>query len=264
MATNVRTFVAGSSQTITLGLGTLGFAFGPGTMAALVRLTNTGAAKTAFSAGATNAASYMLQVDTTNVVDLRLNGVAGLGTTTLSATTWYVIAASKATGSVAPRIHIYDCTAGTWTHENATSSVANSSTPLTRSQFGSTPAGAAFWNGDIQLAAVWSSVLDDTATAALVSLSAFISAAPAGLWILDQAAITTAVTDYTGHGADETAHVGTSVTSVTIPNFDMSYPAVGQTIYPDADVDAGTWATAPLWSKVDEAAAGGDVITATS
>jgi hypothetical protein len=37
-----------------------------------------------------------------------------------------------------------------------------------------------------------------------------------------------------------------------------------QVLRPDADIANGGWATAPLWSKVDEASAGGDVITATA
>ena len=37
-----------------------------------------------------------------------------------------------------------------------------------------------------------------------------------------------------------------------------------QQIRPDADNATGGWTTAPLSSKVDEASAGGDVITATS
>lgn len=42
-------------------------------------------------------------------------------------------------------------------------------------------------------------------------------------------------------------------------------PAVtNQYLRPDADNAVGGWATAPLWSKVDEASAGGDVITATA
>ena len=37
-----------------------------------------------------------------------------------------------------------------------------------------------------------------------------------------------------------------------------------QQIRPDADTATGGWTTAPLWSKVDEASAGGDVITGTA
>jgi hypothetical protein len=39
---------------------------------------------------------------------------------------------------------------------------------------------------------------------------------------------------------------------------------VPQILRPDADLDASTWTTAPLWSKLDETPAGGDVVTATA
>lgn len=265
--TSVRHFTSASSESITLSLGSLGFAFGPGTVIALVNFATLGAAnETVFSAGAANAQSYMLQVlaPTPNVA-LRLDGNERHSTTTsLSTSTWYLIGATKATGTATPRIHIYACTGATWAHENASSSIANSSTPATRAQLGVTPAGAAYMNGNVQLAAVWDSVLDDTAMETLVSLTAIIDASPVGLWILDQASTATAVTDYTGNGADQSAISGTSVTTDTIPNFDMSYPATSQTLYPDADVDTGDWVTTPLWSKVDEVTAGGDVISSTA
>ena len=40
--------------------------------------------------------------------------------------------------------------------------------------------------------------------------------------------------------------------------------AAGQTLYPDADLATGGWATTPLWSKVDETSADGTVISDTS
>jgi len=227
MATNARAFVGASSDSITLALGAIGFAFGPGTVLALYSPA-TGGGQTLFSAGATNPKSYMLQGDTTTAgVILRLDGVQKNGSDLLVNSSWYVIGATKATGTVTPRLHIYDCTAGTWTHENAGATSANSSTPLTRAQLGMTPAGAAFLTGTMQLAAVWNTVLNDAAFDALVSLQAIIAAAPQALWILDQASVATPVTDYTGNGADQTAISGTSVTSVTIPNFDMTYPSAG-------------------------------------
>jgi hypothetical protein len=44
------------------------------------------------------------------------------------------------------------------------------------------------------------------------------------------------------------------------------YTELGQTVYPDADTDASTWTTAPLWSKVDEpdTPSDADFITATA
>lgn len=231
MATNVRTF-DGANDEITLSLGATGFAFGPGTVLGLVTV-EAGGTMAVFSAGATNAVSYMLQVDSTTLgVILRLNGVATNGSDIIVSNQWYLVGATKATGTVTPRLHIYDCTAGTWTHENASGTAANSSTPITRSQIGTTPQGGADFDGSMQLVAVWNSVLNDAAFDALTSLQAIISAAPAGLWILDQASTATAVTDYTGNGANQSALIGTTVSSVTIPNFDMTYPSVGAAPFP--------------------------------
>jgi hypothetical protein len=57
-----------------------------------------------------------------------------------------------------------------------------------------------------------------------------------------------------------------SVSGVSVGGFVAALrPAISiQQIRPDADNAAGGWTTTPLWSKVDEASAGGDVITATS
>jgi len=51
-----------------------------------------------------------------------------------------------------------------------------------------------------------------------------------------------------------------------VDDFSASDPAVaGQFARPDADVSAGTWTTAPLWSSIDEAAADdGDLITSST
>lgn len=72
----------------------------------------------------------------------------------------------------------------------------------------------------------------------------FSSTSGAAFWV-DSIALDTAATGFLGPGP-------------------YSAPSAGQIVYPDADIDAATWTTAPLWSKVDEVAAGGDVITATS
>lgn len=222
MATNARAF-NGTTAKITLAQGTVGV-YGPGTAFALIFPTATGAPQTALSTGSANAAGFMLQADTK--VYCRTDGTEVHGSALMSASNWYAISASKATGTTTPRLHVYDCTAGTWTHENASGTRPNSSTPTTRNALGVNSAGTgAFFTGTIQLAAFWSSVLDDTATAALISLSAVIAAAPNALWILDQASTAIPVPDYTGNGADETALTGTTVSSVTIPNFDMTYPS---------------------------------------
>lgn len=63
---------------------------------------------------------------------------------------------------------------------------------------------------------------------------------------------TTAIT-FTSSGGSGASAIGLALIGV-----------VTQTLRPDADLDAASWTTTPLWSKVDEASPGGDVISATS
>jgi hypothetical protein len=67
-------------------------------------------------------------------------------------------------------------------------------------------------------------------------------------------------------GASGTQTWVASASGVSVAGFVAALrPAITiQQVRPDADNAAGGWTTTPLWSKVDEASAGGDVITATS
>ena len=84
-----------------------------------------------------------------------------------------------------------------------------------------------------------------------------------GVVILN-ASLASATFDMTSYAAlKDLAHT-TMPTSVVVPAGTAEILLFAQSVRPDADNAAGTWTTTPLWSKVDEAAAGGDVITATS
>ncbi len=213
---SVRHFTAASSEKITLSLGALGFAFGPGTIAAIVRPA-TLSLQIAVSAGATNAVSYMLSVPNagTGKVGLILNNTATVSLTSIVANQWYLAAATKATGTVAPRFHIYDYSAVTWVHENSASTIANSSVPITRGQIGSTPAGAGLANNDIAAAGVWNVELTDLQVESLLLFNPVVPAK--GLWSLNQDVTGGTLADISGGGANQSAIVGTSVTAVTQP-----------------------------------------------
>lgn len=84
-------------------------------------------------------------------------------------------------------------------------------------------------------------------------------------------ALDTAISGQEFRGSDNTTNGTMSWTWTTSgPNTHFaaavipSGGAAPQQLRPDADTDADSWTTAPLWSKVDEASAGGDVITATA
>lgn len=135
---------------------------------------------------------------------------------------WVCAAASKATGTVAPRFHRYLYSTDSWTHENSVTSLADG---------GAGGAGgfalvgkwgtSDFFTGDIALTAWWAGVvLTDAQIESLpFSLTAWSSLAPSGLWIFDQAATTTNVIDMTGGGANQNTLVGTTVATASVPVF---------------------------------------------
>ena len=56
------------------------------------------------------------------------------------------------------------------------------------------------------------------------SLQAWYQVQPKGLWVLDQAATTQKVPDWTGGGANESALVGTTVGTSSVPGFSYGWP----------------------------------------
>lgn len=224
-----RTFTATSSHKITLSLGSLGFVFGPGSVAALVYSTNIAASnRTVISSGATNAVSWMLQVLTaTGQVALRLDGTEVHSTTTISINKWYLLGASKGTGTVTPTLHIYDYATNAWVHEAASGTRVNSSTPLTQAQIGCTPAVAAFWDGDIAVAGSWDVVLSDAQFEALAyGLRAWFAVQPRGLFVLDQASTAQQLEDMSGGGANQSAITGTAVSARSVPIWSRGVPVL--------------------------------------
>lgn len=215
-----RTFTSASGHKIILSLGNLGFVFGPGTVAAIIRPTNfSGDNRTIISAGATNAVSWMLQtIVATGTIAIRTDGTEVHGTTGLTLNAWHCIAITKASGNVRPVCHIYPYATDTWVHENASGNRANSSTPLTQAQLGCTPAGAGFCDGDIAVAAAWNVVLTNNQVEALAyDMLAWFVVQPQGLFVLDQSAVAQTVPDLSGGGANQSSITGTTVATSSVP-----------------------------------------------
>ncbi len=210
---SVRHFTAASSEKITCSLGATNFVMGPGTVAAVFKTPATLVLGNLFSSGATGAVSWAMAIDTAGKPRLATNNTnVTAGATALAVSKWYLVAMSKATGTVTPRIHIYDYAAVTWVHENAGGTLADSSTPITRCAIGVGASGAAgFWDGDIAAVAIWNVVLTDTQAEALLL---FLPAVSKGLWRLNQDVTTENVLDMSGGGANQSAIVGTSITAV--------------------------------------------------
>jgi len=231
-----------TDDVVTCALGACGFAFGPGSMAVLVRLGATTPAQHFMSVGlAGNTARYGMNGSGADVFR------AHIGTTQITAPTiaitggaWQVLAVSKATGTVAARFHKYLYSTDAHSHENDDATVANSSAPTTNVYLGTdgtvTVDGL---DGDLLIAAVWDVVLSDAQFEALpFSLAAWFAVQPKGLWLLDQDTTAQKVLDLTGGGANETALAGTTIGTASVPVFGYEAPiliptraaAAGQTI----------------------------------
>lgn len=216
----VRTFDR-ADDNITTALGSLGFAFGPGTIAAIIRrAADSGASETVFKAGVSSiGARYQLNLAANGQIQLQCGSslLAAAGVTVAAADGWCLIAGTKATGTVAARIHKYVFSTETWTHADSSTTGGNSGVPATSARIGATHTPSVFFGGDIGILAVSDAVLNDAAIEALVAdEAAWDSAGFVAKWMLDQASTATAVDDDIGT-ADQSAITGTSVTSTDIP-----------------------------------------------
>ncbi len=208
---------------ITLSLGNTGTTFGPGTVAAILRRTTDSTLQVIYYGSNSGGGANRLQMAwlVGNTLQIR-NDAASVNSTytVVSADGWVLIAVSKATGTATPRMHKYVYATDTWTHENASGTLANSGAMTGNSYIGRYTAVDFGFIGDIAVAAKWSVVLGDTQVEALpFSLMAWFQSQPDGLWVLDQAATTQKVLDLSGGGANESALAGTSVATTSVPVF---------------------------------------------
>ena len=132
---------------------------------------------------------------------------------------WRIDVITRAAGfSGQFRWHGYRLNVGTWTHSNG----GTRPDPTNALAAGAVWLGAfdnaSTFDGRLGAVGVWLSVLSDgnieTMTTGLAAWSAL---TPDALWALNQTSIATDVTDVTGHGANETADVGTSVSITDDP-----------------------------------------------
>ncbi len=210
----------GVDDRITCALGSLGFAFGPGTIACILRLSDDSGTKTAVHVGTSaGPARYTLYLSgQQSTLQCGINtAVVPAGFTIGVVDDWVLIAVTKATGTVAPRFHRYKFATGVWQHGDAGASIANSGAATTASYLGGHPSGLFYFDGDIGIGGVANVVLSDSQIEELVvEEAAWAAAGLDAVWPLTQASTSTAVQDTVG-GADETTLVGTSITSVDIP-----------------------------------------------
>lgn len=210
---------------ITLALGSLAFAFA-GTLAVIHRPLSDPATPTILRVGSatTGSTRYGLQLAATRL-QLRIGSTAISAPTIVAPASagWQFSAATKASGTVAPRFHHYVFGTEVWTHENGASTVANSGVPTGGAFLGAAPVGD-FYPGDIGVAGVDNAPMSDVDIEELVkSIVKWGAAGFVGMWILNQASVATPLTDQVGD-ADQTAIAGTSVIEEEIPWTDLDVP----------------------------------------
>lgn len=206
---------------ITTALGSLGFAFGPGTIAAIVRRSaDSAAVETIFKAGTSGTtAQYQLNLAADGTIRLQSGSSTAFasGLTLVTADSWCLVGVTKATGTSTPRIHKFVFSTLTWTHTDAGSALANSSAPANSARIGATNTPSQFFGGDLGIMGVSNTVLNDAAFEALVTgEAAWDSAGFIAKWMFDQASTATAVEDDIG-AAEQTAITGTTVVNEDIP-----------------------------------------------
>jgi len=204
-------------------IGACGFAFGPGTVATILRRTTDGTVQVVVFIG-NNAVGERHQFALLNddTIQLRLTaGSVTSSTTVTSAMGWVLIAASKASGTATPRFHKYVYSTNAWTHEDGGGTEGNNGAPSGDAYVGNYVNFDAGMRGDIAVAGIWNVVLTDAQVESLAFTLAgwFAAAQPKGLWVLDQNSTAQNVMDLSGGGAILNARIGTSVSTSSVPVF---------------------------------------------
>lgn len=219
-----------TSDKLVVSLGNCGFAFGPGTMAAVVKIKTAPASLTTdvfLSVGASSAARFNLGTfvdgSARQLFAFSVDNVAtqtNPTTFTFVTGTWYLVVVTKTTGTTTPLYYVYDYPAGVWrlVAGNGSTTSANSSVPVTQASIGTTAGGTTTGlDGDFAVGAVWDAVLTQSQ---IESLSKNLSYAnwsgyvkPRGFWRVGPAS----VYDETGGGANETSRTAITATQSEIP-----------------------------------------------
>lgn len=212
-----------------------------------------------------NALDAVFGLDNSASSHLAWYPVDGPAISTLTVTAadgWTVVGLSKPDGAAsAVKFHKFPY-GGAWTHESDSPGLAVELAACTRVILGARGDLAGnFMNANILIAGWWDSELADATIETLsAGTDAWVAAAPAEAWRLDT---TSAISSLAGTST-EAARVGTSLDSGDAPTGWADAGGPPQTLRPDADIVTTGWATAPLFSKINETSADGTVITATA
>jgi hypothetical protein len=244
--TTVREF-DGSTHRITFATGGLS-AMTFGTFAFLVKLDGAPVDSRTLLAlhdSGGNFLGHPAQFDTSSDALVWHNGTGGVSWATSPADVWVMMVLRKATGTSTPRRSLYNDDTQTWTHANASGSVADWAAPGGSGDFGTHVQGSEPYQGRIAAMAAWSNTLpwsaDTTGDAAIEAagledaLQNWVDESPSALWAFDQASVATPVDDLSATGtADQTAITGTTAITNETLAFDYTLGGGGATVTPAA------------------------------
>lgn len=192
-----------------------------GTFAIIVKRGTTGAWHTFLALHQTDTAPRnQFAYEAANLSALWDGVATDTGPAAIGTADWGLVLVRKATGVTTPRFSLYNFTSGTWVHGNASGTSADWATPTATGSVRFQWKTGDRLNGRVAVRGAWNTLrwsLDAAGDAAIeaaglhTSLQKWLDAAPSALWRFDQAATTTAVTDLTGGGADQTVINGTTV-----------------------------------------------------
>lgn len=141
--------------------------------------------------------------------------------------TWVLGAWTKASGTATLRFHLYDYSTGSWTRGNSSSTRDDPAEAASGVTLGGITAHSQSLGGNLAVAGQWARNLSDAELDRLpYSLQAWHATGPAALWLLDQAATTTAVRDLTGGGANQSAINSTAVSTLSVPILSYGHPII--------------------------------------
>jgi hypothetical protein len=171
---------------------------------------------------------WSFEVSSGNVLVFTNLSVTGASTSTIGAADGYrLFTASKATGTVAPRLHSYKYSDGSEFFENAASTFADGTAPGSTGfvDIGGDAGGSGDWFvGDYAMAGIWNAVLtDDQRRALAFDVNAWFAVPPSGLWLLDQGATTMKVPDLAGGGANESTSTALGIATASVPVFSYGH-----------------------------------------
>ena len=141
------------------------------------------------------------------------------------AATWQLIGYSKAAGTVTPRYHMVTLeggSAGVWAHQDGTSTSGDWSGPVDALKIGH---GQRRGNGLVAAIAVYTQTFNDAGWETTLGYTAaqdWFDAAPAGMWLLNQANTSDPVLDVTSGHADQAATTNPAVSASNPPGWDYT------------------------------------------